>query len=196
MWVSNSIKWQKWHSCSHSIASQKHKNQKIQESAQVSLEEPASPLPTLAAAGDFSTGGDHNITHFIKNLCLWDSSSHMMTLKYSLNSECLGKQFSPHDSPQRADVCYQNLTERASAGLEYNCENLPWQTQSWSNPIFQDSFHEQITFRVQFWSSIFPYCFAWKPETQTPEMSLSCENWGRTCSVILRTKISIFLASV
>lgn len=104
MWVGNSIKWQKWHSCSHSIALQKHKSQKMQGSVQVSLEEPHSPLPTLAAAGDFSIEGDHNITNFVKNLSLWDTSSKMLTLKCLLNSE------------------YQNLTEGASAGLEYSCE--------------------------------------------------------------------------
>lgn len=104
---------------------QKHESQKIRESAQVSLEEPPSPLHTLAAARDFSTGGDHNITDFVKNLFLWDSSSKTLTLKCSLNSECLSKQFSPRGSPQQADVGYQNLTEGASAGLEYNCEILP-----------------------------------------------------------------------
>lgn len=102
----------------------------------------------------------------------------------------------PCRSPQRAGVGYQNLTEGASAGLELNCEILLWPSQRWSNLIFQCSFHEQITFREQFWSSICPHCFAWKPGTQTPEMSLSCESWGRTCSEILGTKISIFLASV
>lgn len=64
-----------------------------------------------------------------------------------------------------------------------------------AGPISQDSFHEQITFRVQFWTSTCSQCFAWKPETQTSETSLNCENWGRTCSVILGTKISIFLVS-
>lgn len=150
---------------------------------------------TLAAAGDFSTGSDHNITDFVKNLCLWDSSSKTLTWKCSLNSECLSKQFSPHVSPQRADVGYQNLTEGASDGLEYNCEIPPWPSQSWSNPIFQDSFHEHIPFRVQFWSSICSHCSAWKPGTQIPERRLNYENWGRTCSVILGTKISIFLVS-
>lgn len=76
----------------------------------------------------------------------------MLTLKYSLNSECLGKQLSHCGFHQSADVGYQ--TEGFSAGFEYDSEILPLLSLSWFNSVVQGSFHEQSIFRVQLWSAV------------------------------------------